>query len=254
MYLYELNIQLEGLGVSNIPTRMNDVYFQNIEGRLYASCRFESEFEDEIPEETLLEATDLLHEAVLRLNYIYKFKISLSNGYTLKRLFNHEHPWITLSTMTFPYSIGVNHDKLAEDISLLSSDMNTILNKALGYYEAALESTNPYVKTILMVSCALSLIKEICQINRDVTMNDLKKGLDEIRKRNSIADGEFDSLISNIYAKGRSRAAHGNVDIKSNTEFSFLTKDYELFHQMVRELIVGFINRNQGNMTTIPKT
>lgn len=254
MYSYELNIPLEGLGTANIPRPMNNVYFQNIGGVLNATTKLESESKDEIPKQALLDATNLLHEAVLRLNFVYRSKITLSKtGYTVKKLFDHEYPWRVLSSMSFSYSIGIDHDKLAEDISHLSSEMNSILNKALGYYEAAMESTNPYVKTILLVSCASALIKELFQIKRDIELKDLKAGLEKIRISENITEKDFHNLINNIYGSGRSRAAHGNVDIKSDIEFSTLTNDYHLFHKMVHELLEDFIKQNQGNTPAVPK-
>jgi hypothetical protein len=217
MYAYELNIQLEGLGVANIPKPMNDVYYQNIDGRLHVSTRLESESKDEISREKLQSGTRLLHESVLRLSFIHGTKISLAeNGYTVKRLFDHKYQWHILSILNSGYSIGMNHDKLAEDISLLSAEMNSILNKTIGYYQAAMESTNLYIKNLLLVSCAWALIQEIYQIDRDLKIEHLKMGLDKVRKKMNIDENDFHDLICNIY-RGRCRPAHGNIDITSNT-------------------------------------
>jgi hypothetical protein len=169
------------------------------------------------------------------------------------RLFDHKYPWITLSNLTSSYSIGVDHDKVATDISLLSSDMNSILSTTLGYYGAAMESTNLYVRTILLVSCACSLIKGIHQITRDLKIEDVKMGLDKIRRNMNVNDDDFHNLICTIF-KYRSRPAHGNIDIESEPiQMGFLTEDYELFHQMVREYILDFIDSNQDNSIAVPK-
>lgn len=253
MYTYELSLQLDGLGTADIPKEMNNVYFQNISGLLHASTRVESESKDETSKEILQRATQHLDEAIVRLSFMRGTKVSLSgNGYVVKRLFDHKHPWTILSILNSAYSIDVNHDKLAEDISSLTYEMNFILNNALGYYEAAMESTNLYVRTVLLVSCASALIKDVHQIKQDLGIKDLKMGLDKIRKNMNMNEGDFRDLIDRIYG-GRSRSAHGNIDIKSGTALGFLTEDFKKFHQMVRELIKDFIKRNQGNLTTIPK-
>lgn len=99
MYSYELSVQLEGVGGHKIPNRLGKVFFQIIEGKLYASTIIESRYKTKVSKRNFLEATDLLHEAVSRLNFVYKRKVALSmDGYIMKRLFDHKFPWITTST------------------------------------------------------------------------------------------------------------------------------------------------------------
>lgn len=139
MYIYELNIQLEDLGAANIPKQMNNVYYQNIDGRLCASTKFEVESKDEISKESLQESIHLLHEAVLRLNFIYGTKISLAeNGYIVNKLFDVKYPWTTPSIISSGYSIGVDHglpknpfsDACTDCCCVITDVSNTVIIKA----------------------------------------------------------------------------------------------------------------------------
>jgi hypothetical protein len=144
----------------------------------------------------------------------------------VKRLFNHKQSWTTLSILSYSYSNSVNHDKLTEDISSLKNEMDSILNNALGYYEVAMESTNFYVRTILLVRCASALIKDMYQIRQDLKLEHLKMGLDKIRKNININKNDFHDLICRIYS-GRSRSAHSNIVIKSGTALP-LSQEFDI--------------------------
>lgn len=68
-------------------------------------------------------------------------------------------------------------------MALLEAKMLPILNKALAYYQAALESDNPYVRTILLTSCVSSIIKDQYGIKQDLKKEDLVNYLDNARKK-----------------------------------------------------------------------
>ena len=60
------------------------------------------------------------------------------NGFVIKRLFPHKHPYFTSRIFTISYSINVDHASLSDKINQLKPAMSPVLNKALAYYQADL--------------------------------------------------------------------------------------------------------------------
>jgi hypothetical protein len=166
----------------------------------------------------------------------------------MKRLFDSKQPWITLSKVSFPFSTGVNHDKLAESINLLEPEMIPVLNKVLGYYEAAMESTNPYVKILLLVSCVESLIKTRFSVKGELSGKDLVRYLDKIRITNKISKRNFNQFINKMIYGKRSASAHGNIDINSNSTINVVQKEYQKFHQIVDTYIEDFLDKHKSSI------
>jgi hypothetical protein len=153
LYKFELNVQLEGLGTANIPNTIDNVSFNSINGKIHAATLINSRYKTKIAKYKLLDAINLLNEVILRLGFIYKVKIKLLEGSVLiKRLFPNIPPYIVRRNFTFKYSINPDYHNLTNKIALLEPKLLPILNKALAYYQAALESDNPYVRTILLTS------------------------------------------------------------------------------------------------------
>ena len=183
MYKFELNVQLDGIGTANIPKTINNVSFNSINGKLYATTLINSRYKTKIAKYKLLDAFDLLNEVILRLGFIYKVKIKLLEGSVLiKRLFPHNPPYSIRPTFTFKYSINPDYNNLTNKMALLEAKMLPILNKALAYYQAALESDNPYVRTILLTSCVSSIIKDQYGITKNLVQQDLVNYLDNAKK------------------------------------------------------------------------
>lgn len=102
MYKFEFNIQLEGLGTANIPKTIDNVSFNSINGKLYATTVINSRYKTKIAKYKLLDAINLINEVILRLGFIYKVKIKLLEGSVLiKRLFPHNPPYIIRPTFIF---------------------------------------------------------------------------------------------------------------------------------------------------------
>ena len=245
MYKFEFNVQLDGLGTTNIPKTIDSVSFNNISGKLYATTIIKSRYKTKIAKYKLLDAVNLLNEAILRIMFIYKVKITLSEkGYLIKRLFQHKTPYITCSTFTFKYSINTDYDELSNKIALLEPTMIPILNKALAYYQSALESDNLYVRTILLVSCVSSIIKDQYKIKRDLCQKDLIYYLDEVRKKKQMRTIVL-NFINYVYGKIRSKPAHGNVDIKDKMNISEISSTYKKFQEIVDLFIEEFLDNNK---------
>ena len=81
----------------------------------------------------------------------------------MKRLFDHKHPWTILSILGFGYSIGVNHDNLAEDISSLTYEMNSILNNALASYLDGILTSTTANDSITITSSLIRLVSQAHQ-------------------------------------------------------------------------------------------
>ena len=105
-----LNLNGNGLNVNTIPKSMNNVNFQNIEGKIHAYTTIESRYKTKITKQKIEDALDSLDYAVLYLNFIYNFKINLSEtGYLLKRLFPYKSEWRTIKFTRSVYSINIDH-------------------------------------------------------------------------------------------------------------------------------------------------
>lgn len=244
-YTFELNVQLNGLGISKIPKTLDSVSFNNIEGRLHATTKIESRFKTKIAKYKLLAAFRLLEEAVTKLTFIYKFKISLStNGYLIKKLFTHKYPYTTSSSITSRYSINVDHDSLADKLVHLKPEIKPVLNKALAYYQAALESDNTYVRTILMVSCISSIIQDQYKIRKNIDEGDLVHYLDEERRIKRMGKAHFKKFIRDVY-KGRSTSAHRNIDLKNEMKIREIEPYYEKFRKIIDIHLEKFMDENK---------
>jgi hypothetical protein len=234
---------LNGIGTAHIPKSIDKVSFTNLEGKLHATTVLESRYERRIAEYKLLDAIRIFNETIPKLGFIYKVKITLSgNGYVIKRLFPHKHPYFTCKLSTVSYSINIDHAKLSDRINQLKPGMSPVLNKALAYYQAALESENPYIKTILLVSCISSIIKDENNIREDISRGDLVKYLDKVRKIKRMKKDYFRKLINYIYDH-RSRPAHGNIDIKDRVMLGEIVPYYKKFNEIVDNYIEQFLER-----------
>lgn len=243
MYRFKLNIQLIGIGVAHIPRNIDNVSFTNLEGKLYATVELQSRYKRKISKQRMNDAIMKINEAISKLSFIYKVKITLSeNGYIMKRLFPYDSPYFTCRIFTSTYSINMDHESLSEKISNLKPIMKPLLNKALAYYQAALESENPHIRTILLVSCISSIIKDEYQIVRDLTISDLVTHLEHIRKVKRMKKDNFKKLIHKIYGL-RSKPGHGNIDIKEGMVLRATIPYYKKLNQIVDIYIEKFLEK-----------
>lgn len=243
IYKFEINVELNGIGTASIPERIDKVSFTNLNGKLHATTEVESRYKRKIAKSKIFNAIMVINEVIIKLGFIYKVKITTSeNGYVIKRLFPHQYPYFTSKIFTFRYSINVDHGKLAEKMENLKPVMKPMLNKALAYYQASLESENPHIKTILLVSCISSLIKDEYQIRRDLPLNDLIMYLDKVRKMKGMKKKNFKKLIQEIYSL-RSKPAHGNIDIKDKMKLDAIIPYYKRLNEIVNSYVEKFLDK-----------
>jgi hypothetical protein len=115
----------------------------------------------------------------------------------IKKLFPHKFPYSTCLISTSRYSINVDHGKLTDKIVSLEPKMIPILNKGLAYYQCALESDNPHIKTM---SCVSSIIRG--QYNKKyLELGDLVNHLDKIRHKTGMRKTAFKKFIENVYGR-----------------------------------------------------
>jgi len=143
--------------------------------------------------------------------------------------------------------MNVDHASLSDKIVLLNPAMNSMLSKALAYYQAALETENLHIKTILLVSCISSIIKDEYKIGADITLGDLVKYLDKVRKIKHMKKDIFKKLINQIYGH-RSRPAHGNIDIKEKVKLGEIITYYKKFNEIVDIYIEKFLDQYSTTM------
>ena len=179
--------------------------------------------EDDDEKEAYEKARNLIDKAVLKLCYIYNQKFNIvTNGYYYKEEPDtfKEHVGKSL-TISFGIGVEENFETTASKINSIKTEKKEVLDKALGYYNTALSSSNPIQANALYVSCMEAIIRENIGINK-IEQCHLKQEIKRVlqAKSKNFDENLFNTKLETVYGKIRSASEHGHIDLKDETRLN----------------------------------